>query len=86
MEEKDQKTVIEESEPEKEKEDKAPVEAEIRDIPGGGLIEGYDLDKKEEAADRIRNEYQNCIVLQGEFCNTVLNKGTISEEYLNRQA
>ena len=78
MEEKDQKTVIEESEPEKEKEDKAPVEAEIRDIPGGGLIEGYDLDKKEEAADRIRNEYQNCIVLQGEFCNTVLNKGTIS--------
>lgn len=78
MEEKDQKTVIQEHQAADEKAERAPVDGELGDIPGGGLIEGYDLDKKEAAADRIRNEYQNCIILQGEFCNTILNKGTIS--------
>lgn len=36
------------------------------------------LEDPKEPAEQAKSEYQNCIILQGEFSNTILNKGCIS--------
>lgn len=40
-------------------------------------MDDYGLIQKEERGEDTRNEYRDCIILQGEFSNTILNKGLI---------